>query len=529
MEKPLVVFIAFEEYDNLGVGYMAAVLSASGYETRIVAFNKPVEEILQTVKSLDPVLIGFSIIFQFYIDRFKDLVSCLRESGVSCHMTAGGQYASLRFTELFEIIPWLDSIVRFEGEYTLLELVKCVSSGKDWREINGIVYQNKGKVITNPLRPAEKDIDKFPYPVRSALTEYALDKKFATILAGRGCIHNCSFCNTNKFYQQIPGQVKRIRKPDQIVKEMAYLYYNEGCSVFLFQDDDFPVKSLQDPEWVNKFCNELKKAGIDDKIMWKINCRPDEIDEGKFVLMKNHGLYLVFLGIEDGTDIGLKRMDKNMTVGKCLEGINILRKLEIGFDYGFMLFQPETTYRSLNENLDFLRIICGDGYTSATFLKMLPFFETRVENDLKNEGRLKGRPGYLDYDFHDKSMNCYYDFITECYGEWMRRSDGLVNISKWARNYFSVYFRYFRITPEVPFLYQNIRRIISESNLWLLDSIKELSGVFESGHYETVEEEVMKEYVKNIHLRHNYYKEQINDTMRKLLRIAEVYNLTSAR
>gem|GEM_PF-3246486 len=29
-------------------------------------------------------------------------------------------------------------------------------------------------------------------------------------------------------------------------------------------------------------------------------------------------------------------------------------------DSGFMLFQPTTTSRSLNENLDFLKVICRD-------------------------------------------------------------------------------------------------------------------------------------------------------------------------
>ena len=100
-------------------------------------------------------------------------------------------------------------------------------------------------------------------------------------------------------------------------------------------------------------------------------------------MMKRHGLFLVFLGIEDGTDSGLKVLNKKMSVSSTLSGIAILKRLEIGFDYGFMLFQPSTTFRSLLENIEFLKQLCADGYTPATFLKLVPFYDTKVAADLE--------------------------------------------------------------------------------------------------------------------------------------------------
>jgi radical SAM superfamily enzyme YgiQ (UPF0313 family) len=237
-------------------------------------------------------------------------------------------------------------------------------------------------------------------------------------------------------------------------------------------------------------------------------------------MMKSHGLFLVFLGIEDGTDIGLMRFNKNLTVAKSLEGISILKKLEIGFDYGFMLFQPSSTFRSINENLDFLRQICCDGYTPVTFLKTLPYFETRIEKELAREGRLKGDPGFLDYDFLDKSIDRYYDFTTDCFMEWLRAPDGLVNISKWARNYFSVYSRFFDFHPDVHTFYSIVKVIISESNLFLLDTMKELIPVFESKQYYQEKNDFSESYRKSINLKHEDYKKQIHNTMTKLLLLA---------
>lgn len=521
MKKRPVVFVGSLEYTNLGIGYMAALLSEAGFETIIIDLRNSKEEILEIVKGLNPLLIGFSVIYQYHIEWFIDLALYLRKNGINSHFTAGGHYASLRYEELFRFIPSLDSIVRFEGEYTLPELVKLISIRKEWRNIKSIAYKSGRKIIANTLRPLERDLDKFPYPFRAPLTEYAFHKKFATILAGRGCVYNCSFCNQKEFYRQPPGPVKRIRKPEMVVKEMAYLFHEKECSIFLIDDDDFPVKTSGGSEWIVKFCNELSANGLKNQIIWKINCRPDEVDEEIFRMMKRSGLFLVFLGIEDGTDSGLKRLNKQMTAGRCLEGINTLRKLEIDFDYGFMLFQPVTTYMSLNENLEYLKQICGDGYTPATFLKMMPYYESRLEKELKKEGRIKGKPGFFDYDFMEESMNHYYEFLIYCFNEWLRDPGGLVNVSKWARNYISVFPHYYKLMPEVVLLSKNVKTIISESNLFLLDNMKELAAIFRSGKYNNGNFTELMGYRENILIKHNQFITRINNSMITLLRIAE--------
>ncbi len=516
-----VVIIAFREFDNLGVGYLASVISEAGYKPLMVDFQSGKKEILKILKNQKPVIVGFSVIFQYHIYEFEELISYLRDGGIKCHFTAGGQFASLRSEDLFEMIPTLDSVVRFEGENTFLDLVNCLYSGTDWKDIPGIAYKTSGKITVNQLRPVETDLDKFPFPWRSPLREYALGKKIATILAGRGCVNNCSFCYLNEYYQQSSGPHRRIRKPEKVVLEMELLHLNEDCSVFLFQDDDFPVKTIHGSEWIEAFCNELKRKKLADKIMWKINCRPDEVDYDSFNLMKNHGLFLVFLGIEDGTDIGLTRMNKHMTVSKCLDGINILKKLGIGFDYGFMPFHPSATFSSLNDNLHFLREICGDGFSPVTFLKMMPYCATPIESELRNDERLKGKPGFYDYDFFDVSLDHYYKFISDCLINWFRDSEGLLNISKCARNYISVFARYFDLTPEVTLIAKDIKTIVSDSNIFLLDKMKELAPIFESGKYNSGNYHDLNSYRDEISLKHDNFIRAINDSMRKLLYIVD--------
>jgi radical SAM superfamily enzyme YgiQ (UPF0313 family) len=521
MKNLRVVFIDFEYFDNLGVGYMSSILSDAGYEISVIDFRDGKKEILKILKKSNPLIVGFSLIFQYYIYEFAELIKYLRERDIKCHFTGGGHYASLACENLFDIIPSLDSIVRFDGEYTLLELANCIHKGKDWKKIKGIAYKSFGKLILNPLRPVEKDLDNFPFPMRSPLKEYALGKKFATIIAGRGCINNCSFCSVKEYYHLSSGPIKRIRQPEKVVEEMELLHLHKDCSVFLFQDDDFPVKTGKGSGWIEKFCKEINRKKLTDKIMWKINCRPDEVDYRSFAMMKDHGLFLVFLGIEDGTDIGLSRLNKHLTVAEILEGVNIIQNLDMGLDYGFMPFHPASTYSSVKDNFDFLRNICKNGFTSVTFLKMLPFYSTAIERELSKDGRLRGTPGFLNYDFLEESLNHYYLFSQDCFLEWMGDDDGLFNRLKWARNYISVFTRFFEIIPEVLLIKKEVSRIIDESNTFFLDTLQELAIIFETGKYSSGNYDDLRSYRRNVKIKHDQFKKEINNNLTKLMVFAE--------
>jgi radical SAM superfamily enzyme YgiQ (UPF0313 family) len=520
MKKKSIVFVAFEECDHLGVGYIASLLSTKGYDTKIIDFRYPKEKILQEIKEIKPLAVGFSIIFQYHIYNFEELISYLRQEGINCHFTAGGQYASLKYEDLYNLIPQLDSLVRFEGEYTMLELAECLSAGKDWKNIDGLVYKENGKIIANRLREVEMDLDKFPFPHRLQINQYALNTKYATIIAGRGCVNSCSFCNLRQFNKKSGGPYKRIRRPEEVVKEMEYLYHDHGCRVFLFQDDDFPVKTDRETRWIERFCAALESAGLKNKVIWKINCRPDEVEESLFKMMMEHGLYLVFLGIDDGTDIGLKILNKKMSVARSLEGINTLKKLDIGFDYGFMLFQPTTTFKSLSENLEFLKQICGDGYTPVTYLKLMPYYETVVEKELIKSGKIKGIPGFLNYEFIEDPMNEYYEFTDKLFLEWLKMPEGFVNLTRWARNFFSVYPRFFRASPDFILLNSTLKMIIASGNLFLLETMTDLAQIFNDPQHIKAKGDLKEVYRELVSGRHKKLVNQINNTMEGLLRMA---------
>lgn len=168
-----VLLIGFQHQGNLGLGYLAATLKLHGYSVVTCDVESEPEEIVKTAIGLDPIIIGFSLIFQFYIPQYRRLICLLREAGINSHFTMGGHFSSLSYRRNLELLPELDSVVRFEGEMTLLELADRIGTGQEWRTVQGIAYRDGDRFHATAMRPLVDDLDRLPYPDRDFEPETA--------------------------------------------------------------------------------------------------------------------------------------------------------------------------------------------------------------------------------------------------------------------------------------------------------------------------------------------------------------------
>ena len=404
------------------------------FETKIVDLNLGDNEICNKVAGTNLLIVGFSLIFQYYTNRIRELAKQLRLRGIDCHFTVGGHYPSFCYKEILNKIPEMDSVVRFEGEETLCELAENLSKTQDWQKIKGLAYRKNRIVVSNDLRPLIRDLDTLPFPTRTEEKIFkCLEKPCSFILASRGCIWNCSFCSIRKFYGTPPGKLRRTRSPENVVKEMKELFENRGTQIFLFQDDDFIGPGRLGKEWVDDFIGHLETSQIADKILWKISCRCNDVEAELFSRQKQAGLGLVYLGIESGNSVGLRIMNKHLKVEDNLKAVSILKGLDIFYEFGFMLFDPSSDFQSVRENINFMRKICGDGSTPATFCKMIPYAATDIESSLIKEGRLKGSIVTPNYDFYEPQLNSFCDFLHKTFYEWMFTSKGFLAQLRWNR------------------------------------------------------------------------------------------------
>jgi anaerobic magnesium-protoporphyrin IX monomethyl ester cyclase len=480
--KPILL-IGFLQQENLGLGYLAAMLRRYGYEVIVLDFEAEGDEILRVARTCNPLIVGLSLIFQFYLPRFASLVRTLRNGGIGCHFTIGGHFPTLSYSETIQHIPGLDSVVRFEGEETLLELADILSTNGDFREVSGLAYATSEGVVCNNLRSLVHDLDSLPYPDRQYKKRAILGHNSTYMLASRGCIRTCSFCSIHMFYRSAPGKVVRLRTPQNVVEEMRMLHEEHDITLFLFQDDDFPVYGAKWRQWARDFCDELHRVGLADRILWKISCRADAVDADLFARMRDSGLYLVYMGLESGNEAGLVSLNKSITVEQNIAAVETLKRLGIRFEFGFMLFEPSTTFGSVREDLQFLRHIVGDGCTAATFCRMVPYDGTPIKDELIKTGRLRG-----------DICNPYYDFLDPKLGEFCYALADVLEVTGWVHGLESVSptlnFAWGelavmeRLFPELPGLgdYRaTLQEITRTSNALLFDVVADMAEFHEHG------------------------------------------------
>lgn len=478
-----ILLIGFLHQGNLGLGYLSAVLRRKGYSVVVADIESDKEELAALARSIDPMIIGLSLIFQYYILNYAEIVAALRRVGLDAHITMGGHFASLSWEETLRLVPGLDSVVRFEGEETLLELADRIGAGQEWRDLEGIACLRDGVAVSNPLHHLLPDLDALPYPERNYEPQVIIGHRMFPLLASRGCARTCSFCSIHTFYRTAPGKVVRLRRPDLVADEMLYLHRERGATLFLFQDDDFPIFGPVWRRWAYRFVDELHARGLPGKILWKMNCRADAVEPELLAAMRDAGLYLVYMGLESGSEDGLATLNKKVTVEQNLRAVAMLKSLGLAYEFGFMLLDPSSTFESVEENLRFLEAITADGTNAAVFCRMLPYDGTPIKDQLAREGRLRGDVCDPDYDFLDPRLDGFYCDLNALLrmSGWIHGHDALSPSLNFAWSEMVIMRRLFPPLGGFGDYDQALRRITKAANALLFEIVRQFAAQHQGG------------------------------------------------
>ncbi len=464
--------VGFHDQGNLGIGYLAATLRINGFAVSVLDFREGPSAILEAIQCTRPEVVGFSLIFQYYLPQFAQLADYLRNNGIDALFCAGGHFPSLRHEEVLQAVPSLDCVVRGEGGLTLLELMQRLAGGHDWHDVAGIAYRDGENCVTTPLRPLVPDLDSLPFPDRSKDSLTILGKNVRTLIASRGCAHDCSFCSIRQFYLLSPGRKVRVRNPSKVVEEMKALHEENGVLIFAFQDDDFPIRGASGRRWVARFLEELRCAELAGRTIWKISCRTDEVDPDLILAMRDAGLYMVYLGLESGNAAGLQLLNKSLTVGDNLRAVARLRELELAVAYGFMMFDPSSSFDSVRANVAFLRQVTADGSLPVMFCRMLPYAGTPIEAALDREGRLHGSSENPEYDFVDPRLHDFFASLSPLLNQWEQTSEAPAFLLNWAWNEYWIMRRLFPPLEGLPAYREALRTLTRRCNEYFLELVE---------------------------------------------------------
>lgn len=428
-----IILVGFQDQDNLGLRYLISAVAAAGHTAEIITYDSNPEALLRKVQAERPDLVGFSLIFQYMAPSFGKVIAALREAGITAHITMGGHYPSFDYGEVLERMPGLDSIIRYEGEATVVELLDHLAAGRDWRGIDGIAFRlDDGRVQANRMREPIADLDLLPWPERTDIDYESAPLPTASLLGSRGCPWNCSFCSIRPFYEAQGGRLRRLRRASAVVDEMIDLVEHRNVTVFLFQDDDFLATGRRAREWACAIADDIVARGYGGRIAFKMSCRSDEIDEETLKRLIRGGLTHVYMGVESGDEIGLANMNKMLNPEAHHRAGRILKSLGLSFDFGFMLMDPWSTFASVRNNIAFLERFVGDGWSVAPFCRMLPYAGTPMKRQLEQEGRLLGTSFEPDYKFLDPKLDLFYDWMLATFHRRNFTSQGLCHLLRYG-------------------------------------------------------------------------------------------------
>jgi len=330
--------------------------------------------------------------------------------------------ATFSYGELLD--EWVDFVVKWEWELTLLELIQCIDgNSKDFSNIKWLAYKNDlNQIIQTPSRNLIENLDCLPFPDR--LTANLANQQWALtqISWSRWCYWNCSFCSINSLYRLSDWSVWRWRSADSIVQELLYLNKTYWFKIFKFVDDSFLWKWIEWQKRGFEIANKIIDAWLD--IKFRISIRADSVDRSLFSVLKKAWLYSVSVGIESWHERALKTFNKGISVDKNREALNILKELEIITLMWFIWFDPYTNIPECEENLAFLKEM---DFALVDVISKPLFIHAKdpITNTLMAEGRLKDRdfPNYkyeiADYrtkifhklleDWNSYNKNIYYE------------------------------------------------------------------------------------------------------------------------
>ena len=140
--------------ENLALGILTAVAEQQGHNARVLGFNDESQSasIVEQIVGAAPDVVGLSMQFQHRADEFLSLSRSLRDAGYEGHITCGGQFPTLASSETLECNAGVDSIVLYDGEETLSELLDAIERGGPLSEVAGLaLLTDDGKSFRTAL------------------------------------------------------------------------------------------------------------------------------------------------------------------------------------------------------------------------------------------------------------------------------------------------------------------------------------------------------------------------------------------
>lgn len=368
------------------VPYVGGALKQAGFQDIrfIDAMTNYIEDaaLAQQIEAYQPdVVMATAITPMIY--KSQDTLRIAKAVCPEVKTVMGGVHPTYMYREVLGEAPWVDYIIRGEGEEISVNLLRAIADGCDRQtreSILGLAYRDeRGDIIATPAHPPIRDLntlspdwnlldwDKYiytPLNVRVAVPNFA-----------RGCPFRCRFCSQWKFWRKY-----RARKPKLFVDEIEALVKEHNVGFFILADEEPTISKAR----FVALCEELVSRKL--PVHWGINTRVTDIlrDEAELPLYRQAGLVHVSLGTEAAAQLNLNVFRKETTIADNKRAVKLLRDNGIVAEVQYIMGLPNELPETIEETYRMARDWGADMtnwnmYTPWPFAELFQDLEDKVE------------------------------------------------------------------------------------------------------------------------------------------------------
>lgn len=287
---------------QMGISYVSSAMKEAGHRTRLVVprrrhIEKDVNRVFQ---EFSPNIICFTAVSTEY-PFVEKAARHLREKAPEAYSIIGGPHASLQPDELMK--GPFDALCVGEGERPMVELALFLQEGKQPKGIPNLWIKRDSSIEKNETREFIENLDELTFPDRKMWSPWVEHDTQHTILLGRGCPYNCTYCCNHMLRKLANGKYVRFRSPSNVIQEIRDVSENFPDISEIF----FEVETITaNQNWALEFCAMLEEfnASRDSPIEFGTNVRVLRNKSLKplFEAFSRAGFKYINIGIESGSE-----------------------------------------------------------------------------------------------------------------------------------------------------------------------------------------------------------------------------------
>ncbi len=249
--------------------------------------------------------------------------------------------------------PYVDYLVRGQGEATLCELLDRIGDGPSAiRDVAGLSWKDGGRIVHNPERPvvAPHALPPVPYGRVADMNAYLrpsfLGSRTAVYQSALGCRFKCEFCGVVSMWNG-----KTVLEPAERLRQALGLLRDRwgADAVHFFDHNFFDREETSGP---------LLEALGTLQMPWWCYARADTLagfSAATWRAIRKSRLRMAYIGAEAASDEALRRMRKGSRVEHTFEVARRCREHGVIPELSFVLGGPDDPEGDVETTFEFIR------------------------------------------------------------------------------------------------------------------------------------------------------------------------------